>query len=202
MHLGILQRQADDVGQARRIGVQVGDVVSIGAERAARELGVREDAASPGVVLAFEDEDGRALAEEEAGSGPVPGADGAGRVVSTRASALILRKAPRIEGFERGIGRPAERDVAEPLADQVGPLDRGDQRPSRRRRPARGTGRGSRTLASFAQASFGRQRDRQSRPIQSGVRRSLVEQSATMPRLRGRPCSVRRPCATRSRIDR
>ena len=39
LHLAVLQRQTEDVRKARGVGVEVGDMVGVGPERAAGELG-------------------------------------------------------------------------------------------------------------------------------------------------------------------
>ena len=120
---GVGQGPGDQPGEVRGVGVQVGQVVGIGAERPAGDFGIRQGAAGPGVVLAFQDQDGRPLAHQEPGAAAVPGADGGGRVAIDPGEGPHLAEGAQDQGLQRGVAAAGEGQVADAAADQVGGLE-------------------------------------------------------------------------------
>ena len=115
----LLQRLLDGTGRARTLGVVAGDVVRVGGDAAAHQVGVDLRAAGLGVLLGLEDQRRAALAHDEAVAVDGAGTGGGGRVVVAAGQGLRRGEGRHGDRVDRGLRATGDDHVGETVLQVV-----------------------------------------------------------------------------------
>ena len=130
------QRDPHRPGGAETRGVRLGDVVGVGGDAGAGDLGVHLGAAGLRVLLGLQDQHRGALAEDEAVAALVPRAGGTLGLVVALGERHHLAEGGHRQRVHGRLGAADDDDVGTAEADHVDA--EGDRTRCRRRRPRRG----------------------------------------------------------------